>query len=162
MHQGVFRARALAVGSQLEVAGVVQKHCRDREFKMPYVQNGCDPGAIPALEQLHEAKSRLQSVLEVVIVHLERQIIEITAVKHVVDIAEKRIDDRRVGSRMGMEKGRTHNRGHSRCTLGIDLGEHYTAVGRRIIDIIANNRRSCELKFQSKLLQAESQRFPIT
>jgi hypothetical protein len=49
---------------------------------------------------------------------------------------------------MSVEEGCSHDGGHRRGTLGIDVGKHYAAADRRIGDIIANYRRSSELSFQ--------------
>ena len=107
----------------------MEKHRRDGDLDLPQAETGHGSSAAPALQQLNHAKSRLQSVLRIVVPGVQGQVIEVAPGKHVFDVPEESVDHRGIGIRiLAMDRGPSEGR-HGVDVLGVNQGEKHAAGG---------------------------------
>ncbi len=86
---GVLRPGARGVGSQFEIARVVQDDRGEAAFELPGGEGGLGRSFVAGGEEFGEAEGRLQRVVKIVIPQIDRLIVEVATFKHRLHIREK-------------------------------------------------------------------------
>ena len=127
--QGVFGASAIRVRPRLEVAGVVQERCSDREFELTGRKRLDLTGALGTLEQHRDADDGLQRMLEVVIPQVDCLVIRVFSREKQLNPVESRFEQSGHGPGEQALESLTGQSGHGSGILGVDGGEHAGKAG---------------------------------